>query len=177
MRSCAPPRRAVKEPAAGSAARAGPGYPHVPAGTGRRREAGRGRGRRRSGGRRIRSFPHVALIVRTFGHVARTRGHPIPGVAHMHIPLDPLVRPPLIHVQGIAWAPMIRPIAAYTPRAIAGVGRSGEPHSAQAHAAEDQRSRCQLKQHPLHRPNTVLFHCRDRNGQMRQTTSPSSWSI
>jgi hypothetical protein len=60
----------------------------------------------------------------------------------MHIPLDTLVRATLIDIQGTAWAPTIRAIAAYAPGTIACVGGSSEPHAAQAHAAKDQHSRC-----------------------------------
>jgi hypothetical protein len=59
--------------------------------------------------------PHVALGVRALGHVARALVHSIPGVTNVQIPLDTLVRPILIHVQQIAWAPVIWAVAACAP--------------------------------------------------------------
>jgi hypothetical protein len=91
----------------------------------RRRRACRRGWRRRRGRRRIRPFPNVALITRPLGDIARARRHPVPGVANTHIPLDELVGPTPIHIQGIPWAPVIWPIPAWTKGTVASLGGTG----------------------------------------------------
>ena len=91
-------------------------FQHVPGGGGRPRGAGAGGG---AGGGGSKSFPHVTLIMRAFGYIARALGHPVPGVAHVHVPLNTLVWATSVHIQRIPRAPTIQAISARTQGTIA----------------------------------------------------------
>ncbi len=70
--------------------------------------------------------------MRALGNISRALGYPIPGVANIHVPLDALVRPTLIHIQGLPRTPVIRAVAAHTPLTIACLGGT------RAHARQTQ---------------------------------------
>jgi hypothetical protein len=90
-----------------------------PAHTGRRRQPRRRRSRRR----RVISFPNIAGIVWALRNIASTLAHPVPGMANIHVPLDILVRPALIHIQGIPWTPAIWSVGRIHPRRHCTPGR------------------------------------------------------
>ncbi len=79
--------------------------PHGPAHTGRQRRRRRRRRRRSWRGRRIISVPDLR------GDISLALGHPVPGVANTHVPIDIPVRPTLGDIQGIPWAPVIWAVA------------------------------------------------------------------
>jgi hypothetical protein len=139
------------------AARAGPRNPHAPAHTGRRRQPRR---RRRRRGRRIIALPNVTGIMRAHRNIARALGHPVPGLATTHVPLDTLVRPTPIYVQGIPWTPAIWAVAGRVPLTRARrTGRLGGTcaHTGQTQTARHQRRRCQPNDYSLHNPGTNLY--------------------
>jgi hypothetical protein len=136
------------------AARAGSRNPHVPAHTGRRRQPRRRRRRRRGRGRRIISLPNITGVIRALGNIARTLGHPVPGVANVHVPFNALVRPTPIHIEGIPWAPLIRAIAARTPSTIARLGGTcTQAQPSETQTAGHQHSRCQSDDYSFHSPS------------------------
>ena len=63
---------------------------HIPGGGGSPGGAGAGGG---AGGGGLAPFPNVTLVMRALGNIARALGHPVPGVANIHVPLDALVWP------------------------------------------------------------------------------------
>jgi len=129
---------------------AGRRNPHRPAHSGRCRQSPRRRRRRRGWGRRIVSLPDIAGVVRALGNIARTLGHPVPGVANVHIPLDTLVRPTLIHIQGIPRAPVIWAVAARAPGTVARLGGTCQPETGHTQAARHQRRCCQTDEDSFH---------------------------
>src|SRR5271156_1810259 len=93
--------------------------------------------------------------MRALGNIARALGHPIPGVANIHIPLDALIWPTPIHIQGLLRTPAIWAIDARTPRTIACLGGT-RAHAGQTQTAERQRSCCKPDDHSLHKPRIML---------------------
>lgn len=84
------------------AARAGPGNPHVPAHTGRRRQPGR------RGGRKALRGWRIGALIDALTLITLVEGHVIVGVADVHVPRHRVVNVVLSQVeQGIAWAPAI----------------------------------------------------------------------
>ncbi len=113
--------------------------PHGPAHTGRQRR--RRRRRRRSWrGRRIISVPDLR------GNIALAVGHPIPGVANTHVPIDIPVGPTLRDIQGLPWAPVIWAVALTVDhrrarRADRLGGTCAQPQTGQPQTARHQHSR------------------------------------
>jgi hypothetical protein len=92
--------------------------------------------------------------VRTLGNIARALGHPIPGVAHVHIPLDALVWPTLIHVEGLSRTPVIWTVAAVTPGTVACLGGTCA-HAPQIQTAGQRYCR-QPDDYLLHNPRIIV---------------------
>lgn len=93
--------------------------------------------------------------MRALGNIARALGHPIPGVANIHVPLDALIRATLIHIQGLPRTPVIWAVAAWTPGTVACLGGT-RARAGQAQTAERQRSCCKPDDHSLHKPRIML---------------------
>lgn len=127
---------------------------HIPGGGGSPGGAGAGGGA--AGGGLAPS--QTSLWLCGPGNVARALVHPVPGVANIHVPLDALVWPTLIHIQGLPRTPVIWAVAAWTPGTVACLGGT-RAHAGQAQTAERQRSCCKPDDHSLHKPRIMLHTC------------------